>query len=69
MAMIKQIGKKIKKLRTALGLTQKQTAKKARISVSNLRRIENGKGKTTRILTLFRISKALNVEAADLMRE
>jgi transcriptional regulator with XRE-family HTH domain len=68
MASIKKVGLKIKKFRTDLGFTQTQTAKKARVSLSNFRRIEKGKGMTT-VLTLFHISKALNVELADLMAE
>jgi transcriptional regulator with XRE-family HTH domain len=62
----KQVGSKIKKLRTKAGLTQIQFAKKAGISVFTLGRTEKGKGRMM-ILTLFRISKALKIELSDLL--
>ncbi|HUT86285.1 MAG TPA: helix-turn-helix transcriptional regulator [Elusimicrobiales bacterium] len=61
----KQVGAKIKLLRTANGLTQVQVAKKAKMSVSYFGLIERGKASST-VLTLFRISKALRVEVYKL---
>jgi transcriptional regulator with XRE-family HTH domain len=61
----KRIGAKIKLLRTLNKLTQTQLAKKAGVSVSNLSRIEKGRA-NPRFLTLSEISKALNVDIANL---
>ncbi|HUT85591.1 MAG TPA: helix-turn-helix transcriptional regulator [Elusimicrobiales bacterium] len=52
------IGRNIKKLRIALGFTQAQVAKKAKMSVSHFGQMERGKIYST-ILTLHAISKAL----------
>ena len=59
------IGRNIKKLRTALGLTQIQVAKRAKMSVSHLGQMERGKVGST-VLTFFRISKALRIETYKL---
>jgi len=62
----KQLGAKIKKLREGFGFTQVQTAKKAGISVSSFRRIENAKC-IAKVIMLFGISKALKIKLSDLL--
>ena len=59
------IGRNIKKLRTALGFTQVQVAKRAKMSVSHFGQMEKGKVDST-VLTFFRISKALRIETYKL---
>jgi len=55
----------IKKLRQKLGLTQKELAEKAGLSVSYLTDIENGRERPA-IKTLARIAKVLGVSINDL---
>jgi transcriptional regulator with XRE-family HTH domain len=43
--MKKDVGKRVKELRKALGLTQEQFAAKVGVSFSTVNRWENGKGK------------------------
>ena len=57
---MKQISKRLKTIRTWLGMTQVELSKKASIYQSELARLENGK-KVITPLRLKRLSKALNV--------
>lgn len=61
---IKQLGKKIKKLRLAQKVSQTQLAFEAGISREQLGRIESGKINTS-VSNIFAIAKALNVELKD----
>ena len=59
------VGKQICKLRKQLKLTQDSLASSAGMEVSALQRIEAGRTNPT-IKTLYKVSKALNVEIKDL---
>lgn len=56
-----KIGKRIQDIREALGMTQKQLAKKLKITQSSLSKIEEDAGSTT-IKTLVRIVNGLQCE-------
>ena len=62
-----EIGKKIKELRKAKGLTQDQLARVARLLRPNLARIEAGKHRPT-MDTLEKIAAALKVPLVELVR-
>jgi transcriptional regulator with XRE-family HTH domain len=62
----KLIGLRIKELRQAMGLSQEEVARRADIASSHLSSIELGK-ENSKIETLFRLSKALNVELWELL--
>jgi transcriptional regulator with XRE-family HTH domain len=57
----KVIGRKIKELREAAGLTQQQLATNAGLSSSNLSQIEQGHKRDPRISTLKALARALGV--------
>ena len=59
-------GERVKKIRLEKGWTQKQLAEKCDMHDSALRRIENGK-KTPKVITVEKLSKALEVDPAELM--
>lgn len=61
---IKQLGKKIKKLRLEQKVTQSQLAYEAGITREQLGRIENGKINTS-VSNVFAIAKALNIDLKD----
>ncbi|MCQ2336403.1 MAG: helix-turn-helix domain-containing protein [Paludibacteraceae bacterium] len=56
-----QIGNRIKQLRNEAGLSQQELAFRCGFETSNMCRIEAGKTNPT-IITLYKISKALQVE-------
>lgn len=60
-----KLGNRIKYLREKNNLSLKEAAEKARISKSNLIRIENGLVNTG-LINLAKISKALNVKLHEL---
>ncbi len=55
------VGRRIKELREAAGITQQQLAVKAGLSVSNLSQIEQGQKADPRISTLYALAVALDV--------
>lgn len=55
-----KIGRRIRVLRTALGLSQAMLADHAQLSKEHLSELENGK-KEMGVMTLERIARALNV--------
>ena len=61
---IKQLGKRIKKLRLEQKVSQIQLAFESGISREQLGRIESGKINTS-VSNIFAIAKALNVELKD----
>lgn len=63
-----RIGKNIKKLRSKLGLTQEDLAKKANIKYTTLTKIESGVIKQPGIGVAARIAKTLNVSIEDLLK-
>jgi len=64
----KIISKNIKKLRTKLGLTQDDLAKKADIKYSTLMKIESGTVNKPSVQTMAKIAKALGVSIEKLIR-
>ena len=64
--MIKVDVEKLWKLRVNRGLTQRQLARKARISNSTLSKIEHGRGAMPS--TLKKLADVLGVEPVDLVR-
>lgn len=62
---IEKLGKRIKKLRTDLGLTQEELAQKIESSRLYINHIEQGR-KSPSLEILEKISKALKVQIKDL---
>lgn len=62
---IEKLGKKIKKLRTALGLTQEELANKIESSRLYINHIEQGR-KSPSLEILEKIAKILKVQIKDL---
>lgn len=63
----KVIGKKIKKIRKNVGLTQEELAEKVRISRAYMGYIEQGRNAPS-LEVLEKIAKALKVNAGDLLK-
>jgi transcriptional regulator with XRE-family HTH domain len=61
------IGKKLKELREAAGLTQQELAVKAGLSVSNVASIEQRQEGNPRINTVMALASALGVDVAELL--
>ena len=66
--ILKAVGKKIKELREAKGLSQVDLVGEieGNIDTTNISRIESGRTNPT-LYTLYRIAKALDVELKDLV--
>jgi transcriptional regulator with XRE-family HTH domain len=62
---IKQLGKRIKKLRLEQKVTQTQLAFEAGITREQLGRIENGKINTS-VSNVFALARALNIDLKDI---
>ena len=67
-AKAKVFGSLIRKLRTERGLTQEMLAERTELSVSYIGFIERGENVATLIIVLS-LAEALEVEAADLVRQ
>ena len=63
-----KIGKNIKKLRTAQGLSQDRLSKLADVSYNSIIKLETGGILNPTIETLQKISKALGVSVDDLIK-
>ena len=64
----KIISENIKRLRTKLGLTQDDLAKKADIKYTTLMKVESGTVNKPSVQTMDRIAKALCVSIEDLIK-
>jgi DNA-binding XRE family transcriptional regulator len=64
--LLTDVGAKIKKIRTEKKMSQNDLAVLCSFEKASMSRIESGKTNIT-ILTLLKISKALNVEIAELL--
>ena len=62
-----KLGKKIKKLRTGLGLSQDELARKADVPYTTLTKIETGVIKKPSVYVVAKIAKALGVAGDDLI--
>lgn len=62
-----KLGKKIKKLRTNLGLSQDELARKADVPYTTLTKIETGVIKKPSVYVVAKIAKALDVSVDDLI--
>lgn len=62
------LGQKIKKLRTKLGLSQDDFARKADVPYTTLTKVETGVIKKPSVFVVSKIAKALNVEMVDLIK-
>jgi len=62
-----KLGKKIKKLRTGLGLSQDELARKADVPYTTLTKIETGVIKKPSVYVVAKIAKALNITLDDLV--
>jgi transcriptional regulator with XRE-family HTH domain len=62
-----KLGKKIKKLRIGLGLSQDELARKADVPYTSLTKIETGVIKKPSVYVVAKISKALNTTLDDLI--
>ncbi|GCD80707.1 helix-turn-helix domain-containing protein [Schleiferia thermophila] len=63
-----KLGKKIKKLRTNLGLSQDELARKADVPYTTLTKIETGVIKKPSVYVVAKIAKALNTTLDDLIK-
>ena len=68
MELLSDLGKQIKKVRLAKGLSQKELSYTCAIEKSTLSKIENGKVNIS-YFTLARISKCLEVKMRDLVAD
>jgi len=68
MAQENKIGKNIKKLRQAEGLSQDRLSKKADVSYNSIIKLETGGITNPTIETLQKISKALDVSVDELIK-
>jgi transcriptional regulator with XRE-family HTH domain len=64
--LLKQFGKHLKKLREENGFTQEKLAYDAKLTLSQIARIETGKVNPT-LCTLVVIAKTLNVDKSKLL--
>ncbi|OIO49250.1 MAG: hypothetical protein AUJ36_02655 [Parcubacteria group bacterium CG1_02_41_26] len=64
----KVISENIKKLRSKIGLTQDDLAKKADIKYTTLMKVESGVVNKPSVQTMAKIAKALNVSIEDLIK-
>ncbi|HOS88350.1 MAG TPA: helix-turn-helix transcriptional regulator [Candidatus Pacearchaeota archaeon] len=62
-----KLGKKIKKLRNDLGLSQDELARQADVSYTTLTKIETGVIKKPSVYVVAKIAKALGVSVDDLI--
>ncbi|AEA33798.1 helix-turn-helix domain-containing protein [Hippea maritima] len=62
-----KLGKKIKKLRTGLGLSQDELARKADVPYTTLTKIETGVIKKPSVYVVAKIAKALNITIEELI--
>lgn len=65
--LLKRIGSNIKKYRELKGMTQEALAAKAGLAVRHIQKIEAGTVNLT-MMTLGKISSALNVHPSDLLK-
>lgn len=63
-----KLGKKIKKLRTGLGLSQDGLARKADVPYTTLTKIETGVIKKPSVYVVAKIAKALNISIEELIK-
>ena len=63
----KTISENIKKMRTKLGLTQDDLAKKADIEYTTLMKVEGGTVNKPSVQTMAKIAKVLGVSIEDLL--
>jgi DNA-binding XRE family transcriptional regulator len=64
----KTISENIKKLRSKLGLTQDDLAKKADIKYTTFMKVESGTVNKPSVQTMAKIAKALGVSIEDLIK-
>jgi len=62
-----KLGKKIKKLRNDLGLSQDELARQADVPYTTLTKIETGVIKKPSVYVVAKIAKALNTKLDDLI--
>lgn len=63
-----QLGQKIKKLRTKLGLSQDDFARKADVPYTTLTKVETGVIKKPSVFVVSKIAKALSVDIEELIK-
>ena len=63
-----QLGRKIKKLRQKLGLSQDDFARKADVPYTTLTKVETGVIKKPSVFVVSKIAKALGVDIEELIK-
>mgnify|MGYP001564869044 FL=1 len=63
-----QLGQKIKKLRTKLGLSQDDFARKADVPYTTLTKVETGVIKKPSVFVVSKIAKILGVDIEELIK-
>lgn len=66
-ATARKIGEKIKNFRLDRELTQEELAIRAKLDITTINRIENGK-QTASLTSLNKIAKAIKVNVSDLVK-
>jgi transcriptional regulator with XRE-family HTH domain len=66
--LIREIGKRIRRLREDKGWSQEQLAIEADVDNSHLSKLERGEGNPT-VKLVYRIAAALDVEVSDVLGE
>jgi transcriptional regulator with XRE-family HTH domain len=64
---IARFGMRLKRLRTAHGMTQVDLAKRAKVTQGFIAQLEGGLKKDPSLATLRRLARALNVPVAELL--
>src|ERR1051325_7503992 len=67
--MAADIGRRIRDLRSAQGLSQEEVARRTNIGLKTYSRLEQGRTKDPHSSTLLEIARALGVPVEDLVRE
>jgi transcriptional regulator with XRE-family HTH domain len=65
-ALLRSLGKRIRELRKAIGISQERLAELAEVHENHIRRIERGEANPSYLVTL-RIARALGVKPSELI--
>lgn len=68
MAVEPALGDNLARIRVSKGLTQEDLEERSSVSVSTIRKLEQGDRKSARVSTLRKLAQALNVRTSDLFR-
>ncbi|MFA6081211.1 MAG: helix-turn-helix transcriptional regulator [Patescibacteria group bacterium] len=64
-----KIGERVKEFREKNNLSQRQLSKKSKVDYSTINRLESRKSNNITVGTLLKLSKALKIKMANLVRD